>query len=120
MIDPAIFSMPKLLEYLVSEQWQRECVIIPEYMPPFPNEQARPKCVVRLGEGKDAVFLRYSKGPKQEHFWDVYGDDYHNPELALIALARAPAPPLGKLYYEFRFPVGQGPASDNQERDNAG
>lgn len=38
-------------------------------------------------------FLRHSKGPLQGYFWDMYGDDFLKPELALWALAHASAPP---------------------------
>lgn len=70
--------------------WREDCEIIPAYMPPYPRADTQPKCVVRHVSG---AFLRHSKGPRQGHGWDIYGDDYHNPELALIALSQAPPPP---------------------------
>lgn len=40
------------------------------------------------------VYLRYSKGPYQHYFWDVYGDDFQSPELAFYAILHAPPPPI--------------------------
>jgi hypothetical protein len=83
-------------------KWRKECVIITDYMPPCPNENTRPKCVVHhpLSES----FLRYSKGPHQGFFWDVYGEDFQCPELALLALSQVQRP-HGKPYFEFRIPL---------------
>lgn len=83
-----------LVKYLLGEPWHRDCTVIPDYMPPYPGEKTRPTLQVRFsfGPGDDSVFLRYSHGPKQGFFWDVYGDDFKSAELALLALSRAPTP----------------------------
>jgi hypothetical protein len=77
-----------LLEYLLPFEWQRKCYIVPDYMPPFPDKDTKPIVVIRY----DDVFLRSSHGPSTGTFWDVYGDDYHTPELALLELSKAPPP----------------------------
>jgi hypothetical protein len=113
-IDAKDFSIEKLVGYMVDDhasRWRRHAVIIPDYMPPFPHADTRPTCVVRFGpEGKDAQWLRYSRGPMQGFSWDIYGDDMIDPELALLALHRAPPPPIlmgRKFYQEFTFPLRQ-------------
>lgn len=86
--DPAQFNMDKLVRLMLTQHWMHEAEIIPAYMPPHPSPSTRPECKVRLGSS----FLRYSNGPLQGYFWDIYGDNMHSPELALIALSNAPAP----------------------------
>lgn len=93
MIDPSIFTIEKLIADMLGDNemhWRHDAEIIPEYMPPCPQPDTRPKCVVRYGK----VFLRHSRGPWQGHSWDIYGDDYLRPSLALIALSQAPVPPF--------------------------
>ena len=91
---PSQFDMDKLVRLLLTEHWMHECEIIPQYMPPFPRDDTRPTCQLRCAnEGGAAWFLRYSNGPLQGYFWDVYGDDMHSPELALLAISRSPPPP---------------------------
>lgn len=92
--DPAQFDMDKLVKLLLTQHWMHECQIIPKYMPNFPREDTQPTCVVRYyyADQEDHSFLRYSNGPLQGYFWDVYGDDFHSPELALLAISQAPAP----------------------------
>ncbi len=83
----------KLVEHLLSEPWHARCEIIPAYMPPFPQKETRPTVQIRFNSGSDyPPFLRYSRGPLQCYFWDVYGEDFHSIEVALVALSRAPAP----------------------------
>jgi len=93
MIDPKLFSLETLIEALLNDSlqpsWRRQCEIVPNYMPPYPSKDTRPAVVVKLRE----TFLRYSKGPRQGFFWDIYGDDFMTPELALLALLEAPVPP---------------------------
>lgn len=98
MIQPQIFDMQKLLNVLLgiephTSNWRPQAEIIPKYVA-GPTDST-PRCVVRFGHS----FLRHSKGPRQGHFWDVYGDDYLTPELALIALMEAEPPSwfLGEL-----------------------
>src|ERR1700722_19365640 len=96
VIDPSLFTVERLLAVMFDDQhgnlntWRKHAEIIPNYMPPFPREDTRPTCVVKLGKS----FLRYSHGPRQGYFWDVYGDDMHSPEWALLALLQAPVHPF--------------------------
>lgn len=86
-----MLSLEKLVKSLVENNppsWQIHAEIIPDYMPPYPNKDTRPTCVVKCGTS----FLRHSCGPKQGFFWDCYGDDMQTPELAFIALLQAPPP----------------------------
>ena len=95
-IDPKLFTVESLIESFLDDghgnydMWRQMATIVPDYMPPYPREDTRPKCVVRY---KDS-FLRHSSGPRQGHFWDCYGDDYITPELAFMALLEAPVPPF--------------------------
>jgi hypothetical protein len=93
-MDASKFDAHRLVCLLLTQHWMHECKIIPDYMPPFPREDTRPTCQVHYvyKDGSDTG-LRYSKGPLQGYTWDIYGDDFHSPELALIALSQAPAPP---------------------------
>jgi|SRR5579859_4423315 len=93
MIDPKLFTVERLLWVMLNPDgnghyWRAQAEIITDYMPPHPRPETRPTCVVRFGKS----FLRHSCGPRQGHFWDIYGDDYQSPELALLALASAPVP----------------------------
>lgn len=82
-----------LVDLLLDEPWHKQCEIIPDYMPPHPNPDTRPTVVVRHNNGTEyPAFLRYSCGPCQGFFWDVYGDDMQSVELAIIALSKAPYP----------------------------
>lgn len=86
-------SFQRLVGLLLDEQWHGKCEIISDYMPPFPGKDTRPSVQVRYNDGtKYPPFLRYSKGPKQGFFWDIYGDDMQCVELAVIALSKAPYP----------------------------
>lgn len=106
MIAPEMFNLGELVAAVLESNgnegaWRQYCEIIPRYMPPFPSPDTRPRCVVRCGES----FLRHSKGPRQGHGWDVYGDDYITPELAIIALGEAGPPPnawWGELVHAHR------------------
>lgn len=84
------FDMTNLVNQLLKYHWQHECEIIPDYMPPYPTKDTRPTCVVKANEHYK---LRYSKGPGTGTFWDAFGDDFHTPELALVALSKAAPPP---------------------------
>ena len=89
---PAV-DQTRLVRLLLNEPWQEQCEIIPDYMPPFPKLDTRPRVVVRHNNGTEyPAFLRYSCGPRQGFFWDVYGDDMKEVELAIIALSQAPTP----------------------------
>lgn len=92
--DASQFDLQKVINLLLTQHWMHECKIIPDYMPPFPRKDTRPTCQIHYvyPDGSD-VGLRYSRGPLQGVSWDSYGDDFHSPELALVALSQAPAPP---------------------------
>lgn len=82
-----------LVTHLLDQAWHAQCEIIPDYMPPYPGKGTRPSVQVRFNNGtKYMPYLRYSKGPKQGFFWDVYGEDMQTVELAIVALSKAPAP----------------------------
>jgi len=82
-----------LLKYLLNQPWHNYCEIIPDYMPKYPSKDTRPIVAIRFNNGKEHMpYLRYSKGPAQGFFWDIYGDDFLEVELAIIALSKAPAP----------------------------
>lgn len=72
-----------------NREWRDNCEIIEGYKPPH-GDNVR-AFVVR--HNPTGMFLRYSKGPLQGHFWDIYGDDYHTHGLANHALYSAPPPP---------------------------
>lgn len=83
----------RLKGYLLDQRWHANCEIILDYMPPFPKEDTRPTVKICYNNGKEyKPFLRYSHGPRQGFFWDIYGDDFQNEQLAIIALSQAPAP----------------------------
>jgi hypothetical protein len=96
MIDPSLFTVESLLKALLDDSfgnvdaWRRCAEIVPKYMPPFPRSDTKPICAVRCGES----FLRYSAGPAQGFFWDLYGEDFGTPALALLGLCQAPPPPF--------------------------
>ena len=82
-----------MLHYLLDQPWHEKCEVIPNHVPRHAPEGAKPMVVVRYNDGTaHPPYLRYSAGPKQGFFWDVYGADFHNTELAVIALSHAPAP----------------------------
>jgi hypothetical protein len=95
VIDESLFTVKRLLAAMFDDMsgnvdsWRKRAEIIPDFMPKYPDKTTRPTCVVKVGES----FLRYSKGPRQGYFWDIYGDDMLTPEMALLALLRAPVPP---------------------------
>lgn len=92
--DPAQFKMDKLVRLLLRDHWMHEAKITPDYMPPHPRPDTRPRCTVSwTGPDGQTTWLRHSLGPLQGYSWDSYGDDFHSPELALLALSQAPAPP---------------------------
>lgn len=95
----ANLNSTRLVNYLLDQEWQQACEIIPDYMPPFPKKDAdgkvitQPSVVVRFPNGTNyPPYLRHSRGPKQGFSWDVYGDNFLNLELAVIALSQAQCP----------------------------
>lgn len=87
-----ISSAQRLVDALLNQIWHGYCEIIPDYMPPNPQPNTKPRVVVRYHRNGRFLFLRYSKGPAQGFFWDCYGDVMQSVELATIALSRAPYP----------------------------
>lgn len=101
MITYDQFDLKELIDVMLDHHygnrdiWRRQCEIIKDYMPPYPNGDTKPQKVVVQFENADGHHssLRYSKGPCQGFFWDIYGDDFHSPEIALMAILKAPVPP---------------------------
>jgi hypothetical protein len=99
----------RLVELLLDEPWHTQCEIIPDYMPPHPHQDTRPSVVVKHNNGTEyPAFLRYSQGPSQRFFWDTYGDDMLNIELAIIALSKSPYPrSVAPLVFKIALPQTQ-------------
>jgi len=128
MIDLEAFSGSTLARALLNERerpWLDGVEIIEHYLPRNPSKDTKPACVVRYsfvderdGES-DCCFLRHSAGPRQGVFWDVYGDDFLYPELALLALvsAQAPHPALGRYFCaKFSLPLSVPHSNETPER----
>lgn len=96
----------KLASLLLDESWHENCEIIPDYMPKYPSKDTRPTVQVRFNDGsKYPPMLRYSKGPKQGFFWDIYGEDMQTVELAIVALSQAPTPrDVGPITFTIPLP----------------
>lgn len=96
----------KLTALLLEEKWHEKCEIIPNYMPKYPREDTRPTVQVRYNDDSEyAPMLRYSRGPKQGFFWDIYGEDMQTIELAIIALSKAPTPRyVGPITFTIHLP----------------
>lgn len=103
--DQAIGSFEKLRDLLLDQPWHSRCEIIPDYMPPYPREDTRPTIQIQYDDGTEyKPRLRYSKGPQQGYFWDIYGEDMQTIELAVWAISQAPAPVnVGPI--TFRIPL---------------
>ena len=95
MIDPSLFTVERILAVMLDDMsgnldvWRRHAEIVPRWMPRYPDARTTPICAVKLGDS----YLRYSHGPRQGYFWDMYPDDMHSPERAHLALLRAPGHP---------------------------
>lgn len=122
MIDPKLFDVERLVKAVLDRSatslaWRLKAEIVPRYMPPHPGKDTVPRCVVAMtAESGERCFLRYSKGPRQGHFWDVYGDDYLTPELALMALADAEPPPPA-FSITFVIPLKDRPTHDTHTKE---
>jgi len=100
------FKTEKLVDLLLDQNWHKECEIIPDYMPPYPNSNTKPIVVVKYPNKHEGVFLRYSNWPIQSLFWDVYGEDMHSIEVAILALSKAPIPlNYRKAEYPLKFKI---------------
>ncbi len=82
----------KLVNLLLDQFWHKQCEILPDYKPPHAHCDAKPTVQIKFQGTSYPLFLRYSRGPKQGYFWDIYGDDMHSIEVAILALSRAPVP----------------------------
>jgi len=103
---PEGFDWSRFLNLYIREPWQKECEIIPEYMPPNPRKDTKPRVCIR--HKPSGAFLRHSCGPRTGSTWDIYGDDFQTPELAFLELGKAPAPPRNNRelgIVEFNLPL---------------
>lgn len=92
-------KLDDLLGKMLHRPWHKQCEVIEDYMPPFPDKNTRPTVVVQhKGSNGHVCSLRYSAGPRQGFFWDSYGDDMQTWGLAVVALYNAPAPPCSHHY----------------------
>ncbi len=97
MIDPKLFTVERLLDAMFDsmfgnrDHWRGLAEIVPDYMPPYPRADTRPSVVVRVPHLDDDEYS-YLRGPAP-YFWDIYGDNFREPERALLALLDAPVPP---------------------------
>jgi len=91
-----IFSAEKMFDLLLDQPWHKHCELLRE---------KDGRLVVRYNSGsKYPPHLRYSAGPKQGFFWDIYGDEMQSFELAVIALSQAPAPvDVGPITFTFKL-----------------
>lgn len=85
-------DLRKLVNQLLTQHWQHEC-LIELTNPRFGNLQPKLTISWAAPGATDRSYLRHSRGPGTGTFWDVYGDDFHTPELALIQLSKAYPPP---------------------------
>lgn len=99
-------DIKKLMNLILDQPWHKDCEIIPDYMPPYPDKDTKPTLQIRYNNGSDhPPFLRYSEGPAQGYFWDIYGNDFLTIELAIMALSKAPAP-RNVSPITFKIPLG--------------
>jgi len=101
----------RLVSYLLNEPWHKDCTIIPDYVAPYAKDGTRPSLVVRFEFDDHTVFLRHSNGPRQGFFWDIYGDDFKEMGLALIALSEARMPQRAMC----RFKIPLTPAEESTD-----
>ena len=91
VIKPEGWTAPDVVAALKDQQdgisWREECEIIEGCTSSRPNPNT-----VMVRHKSTNRFLRYSCGPKQGHFWDVYGDDYQERALAELAISQADRP----------------------------
>ncbi len=106
VLEAAQRRFTDLRDILLNEPWHAKCTIIPDYMPPFPGENDRPTLQVRYEDGtKYPPYLRYSHGPRQGFFWDIYGDNLMSEALAIVAISQAPAPRnVNPITFHFDLP----------------
>ena len=84
-------DVEQLTYRLLDQPWHDECEIILDDSPGLACDEV----TIRYDGGSGrSVFLRHSCGPKQGFFWDVYGDNFQEIELAILALSCAPYPAI--------------------------
>jgi len=94
-IEQKNIDIIKLINYLLDQRWHSDCEI-------YKNE--KDEIIIKYPNEHNDTYLRYSKGPKQGFSWDIYGDDFQNYELAIIALSKAPIP-LNYRKAEYPFKI---------------
>lgn len=116
MSEILLAEYAELKRLMLDQPWHPHCEIIPDYMPPFPHSDTRPSVKIRFNDGSEyPPFLRYSAGPKQGFFWDIYGDDMQTIPLAILALHQAPTPrSVGPI--TFRIPLPRAAVSEPGSR----
>lgn len=88
------FDLNNLVSNLIIHRWQRHCVISKTKLTGNGFGTIPLKLIVSYTSNDGTVnYLRYSTGPSTWFFWDVYGDDFLNPEIALLAISKCPPPP---------------------------
>lgn len=89
----------KLIELILDQNWHKECEIIQNHKY---RDGSEAKVLIKYPNEHQDVFLRYSQGPKQGYFWDIYGADFMKVELAILALSKAPIP---MNYRKSEYPI---------------
>ncbi len=97
-IDPTLFTVESLLACFFNDTfgnvdaWRKFASIEQQRVRESGCHDSRDVdgWVVRFGRS----FLRYSCGPGRSLLWDMYGDNFQTPELALRGLLDAPVPPF--------------------------
>ena len=100
-MEPDLRRCPDAVRHFATALVETEAEIISGYRPPF-GKDTLTRVVVRCGEW----WLRHSKGPRTGTFWDIYGDDFLNVDIARAELAKAPPVPEGKPYREYVISLG--------------
>lgn len=99
----------------MNDDWRNECVIIPNYMPPYPRPETKPACVVfhlktdsflRFEDGTNNIRSEFSSS--ENYFWDVYGTNFQTIEFANEALEKTSKPPFCKPYVEYVIKLTEG------------
>jgi hypothetical protein len=89
-INPCSVTAEALVNVLLNQRWHKGCLFVADYLVPKHEPGEPPR--IRVKYVPYEAYLRYSQGPQQGFFWDVYGDDMLTLELAILALHQAPAP----------------------------
>lgn len=89
------FDLNNLISNLLIHKWQWHCVIAKTN---FSGEGSFDKTLLRCRvsyTSSDSIvkYLNYSRGPWGLFLWDNIGDDFLDPEIALLAISKCPPPP---------------------------